>query len=319
MSKTLVEYFNQNRRDAFQANLQQVKSLQEIADTIHDELASYADIEGNYIQSLTPSEAKTALALLSILRESNDAIGDASVAFKQESPEKESSPQLSPQSSVTQDTIVIMVSGGFGTLLGGGFGTLLGGGFGTLLGGPMGAILGAGIGSGFGKIFTDFMIKEKSDRGKSQKEQDDIQLSLDVNKLISELVKLLGKLDNLIIDKHKSSEPLPLENKTELSDFPEIIEFIQKLSGQRYSKLSPDLDFAIQDELPSLLRMYGLQIDELPPEQLSNLETISRELYHSYNIETSGKVKVPVVDTPAILKDDQIFLKGKIRIPAQSK
>jgi hypothetical protein len=202
MSKTLVEYFNQNRRDAFQANLQQVKSLQEIADTIHDELASYADIEGNYIQSLTPSEAKTALALLSILRESNDAIGDASVAFKQESPEKESSPQLSPQSSVTQDTIVIMVSGGFGTLLGGGFGTLLGGGFGTLLGGgfgtllggPMGAILGAGIGSGFGKIFTDFMIKEKSDRGKSQKEQDDIQLSLDVNKLISELVKLLGKL-----------------------------------------------------------------------------------------------------------------------------
>jgi CHAD domain-containing protein len=71
MSKTLVEYFNQNRRDAFQANLQQVKSLQEIADTIHDELASYADIEGNYIQSLTPSEAKTALALLSILRESN--------------------------------------------------------------------------------------------------------------------------------------------------------------------------------------------------------------------------------------------------------
>ena len=186
MSKTLVEYFNQNRRDAFQANLQQVKSLQEIADTIHDELASYADIEGNYIQSLTPSEAKTALALLSILRESNDAIGDASVAFKQESPEKESSPQLSPQSSVTQDTIVIMVSGGFGTLLGGGFG--------TLLGGPMGAILGAGIGSGFGKIFTDFMIKEKSDRGKSQKEQDDIQLSLDVNKLISELVKLLGKL-----------------------------------------------------------------------------------------------------------------------------
>jgi hypothetical protein len=65
--------------------------------------------------------------------------------------------------------------------------------------------------------------------------------------------------------------------------------------------------------------MYGLQIDELPPEQLSNLETISRELYHSYNIETSGKVKVPVVDTPAILKDDQIFLKGKIRIPAQSK
>ena len=308
MSKTLVEYFNQNRRDAFQANLQQVKSLQEIADTIHDELASYADIEGSYIQSLTPSEAKTALALLSILRESNDAIGDASVAFEKESSEKESSHQhqQSPQSLVTQDTIVITISAGVGTSIG-------------LFGGPILAILGAGIGSSFGKMLTDKM-KEKSDRGKTTREQGDIQLiNLDVNKLMSELVKLLGKLDNLIVDKHKSSEPLTLENRTELSDFPEIIEFIQKLAGQRYSGLSKDLDFAMQDELPSLLRMYGFQIDELPPEQLSNLETISRELYHSYNIETSRNVSDPVVDAPAILKDDQIFLKGKIRIPAQSK
>ena len=61
MSKTLVEYFNQNRRDAFKANLQKVKSLEEIADAIHDELASYADIEGSYIQSLTPSEATAVL------------------------------------------------------------------------------------------------------------------------------------------------------------------------------------------------------------------------------------------------------------------
>jgi hypothetical protein len=305
MSKTLVEYFNQNRRDTFKAKLQKVKNLQEIADTIHDELASYADIEGSYIQSLTPSEAKTALALLSILRESNDAMGDASVAFKQESPKKESSPQQSPQSLVTQDTIVITISAGVGTSIG-------------LFGGPLGAIFGAAMGSGCGKILTD-LIKEKSDRGRNPKKQNDIQLNLDVNKLMSELVKLLGKLDNLIVDKHKSSEPLPLENKTELSDFPEIIEFIQKLAGQRYSGLSKDLDFAMQDELPSLLRVYGLQIDELPPEQLSNLETISRELYHSYNIETSRNLSDPVVDTPAILKDDQILLKGKIRIPAQSK
>jgi hypothetical protein len=305
MSKTLVEYFNQNRRDAFQANLQQVKSLQEIADIIHDELASYADIEGSYIQSLTPSEAKTALALLSILRESNDAIGDASVAFKQESPEKESSPQQSPESLVTQDTIVIMVSAAVGTSIG-------------LFGGLILAILGAGIGSVCGKLLTD-LIKQKSDPDKSPEKQNDSPLNLDVNKLMSELVKLLGKLDNLIVDKHKSSEPLTLENRTELSDFPEIIEFIQKLAGQRYSGLSKDLDFAMQDELPSLLRMYGFQIDELPPEQLSNLETISRELYHSYNIETSRNVSDPVVDAPAILKDDQIFLKGKIRIPAQSK
>lgn len=304
MSKTLVEYFNQNRRDAFKANLQKVESLQEIADTIHDELASYADIEGSYIQSLTPSEAKTALALLSILRESNDAIGDASVAFKQESPKKESSPQQLSQSLVTQDTVVITISAGVGTSIG-------------LFGGPILAILGASFGSAVGKILTDKM-KEKSDPGNAPKGQDDIQLSLDVNKLMSELVKLLGKLDNLIVDKHEISEP-PLEKKTELSDFPEIIEFVQKLAGQRYSGLSKDLDFAMQDELPSLLRMYGLQIDELSPEQLSNLETISRELYHSYNIETSKNVSDPVVDTPAILKDDQILLKGKIRIPAQSK
>ena len=168
MSKTLVEYFNQNRRDTFKAKLQRVKSLQEIADAIHDELASYADIEGSYIQRLTPSEAKTALALLSILGESNDAIGNASVAFKQESPEKESSPQQSPQSLVTQDIIVIMVSGS------------LGGGLGTLLGGPILAILCAGIGSGFGKIVTD-KIKEKSDLGKKLIAQDDIPLNLDVN------------------------------------------------------------------------------------------------------------------------------------------
>lgn len=236
---------------------------------------------------------------MSILRESNDAIGD-SVSFK-----KESSHQQSPESLVTQDTIIITISAGVGTGIG-------------LFGGPLGAIFGAAMASGVGKIMTD-IIKGKSDRGKKTENQNDIHMNLDVNKLMSELVKLLGKLDNLIVDKNKTSEPLPLKNNVELSDFPEIIGFIQKLAGQRYSGLSKDLDFAMQDELPSLLRMYGLQIDELPPEQLSNLETISRELYHSYNIEASRNVSDPVVDTPAILKDDQILLKGKIRIPTQSK
>ena len=302
MPSQLVEYFNDNRKDAFKEELRGAKSLQEIADIIDSELALYADIEGDYIQSLTPpSEIKTALALLAILRESNDAFGD-SVVYRQEQPKKETYHKHSSQPLVAEDTIIITVGAGLGAGVGS-------------LGGPMGGILGAVIGSNLAKSFSDKQ-KQESALVNTKKHQNEIKLELNVEKLIAALVNLLSKVDKLVLEKNPIPQSSVEEHKSQLSDFPEIIEFIQKLAGQRYSRLSDDLDFAIQEELPSLLRAYGIQIDELLPEKLSNLEKSSRELYHSYNIEISNKLSEPIVETPAIFKDEQIFRKGKIRIPS---
>lgn len=304
MSDKLIESFNYNRQDALKKKLTEVNSLQEVADIIQNELAFYGDIGGDYINSLTPSQAKTALALLAILRESHDTLGD-SVRFKTYHPHEKPSSQHSSELVAIQNTVVITIGAGMGAGMG-------------FLGGPLGVICGAAIGSGIAKFVSD-SFQEKSSSAKNKQQRNQVKLELDIDKLMSELLNLFKKIDKLVLEKEPVSQSKPEEKTPQLTDFPEFIEFIQKLAGRRYSGLSDDLDFAMQEELPSLLRRYGIEIDELSPEKLSNLENLSRELYHSYNIETSNKLSEPILEIPAIFKDEQIFLKGKIRIPSQSK
>lgn len=303
MSDKLIESFNYERQDTLKKKLTEVNSLQEVADIIQNELAFYGDIGGDYINSLTPSQAKTALALLAILRDSHDTLGD-SVRLDNCHLHDEQSSKHSSESAALQNTVVITVAAGVGA----GFGSF---------GGPIGGFLGAVVASASAKLINDsFQGNSKHSKAKQQQKN---QFQLEIDKLISELINLFKKIDQLVLDKESVSQPKLEEKKPQLTDFAEFIGFIQKLAGQRYSGLSDDLDFAMQEELPSLLRRYGIEIDELSSEKLSNLENLSRELYHSYNIETSSKLSEPILETPAIFKDEQIFLKGKIRIPSQSK
>jgi hypothetical protein len=305
MSDKLIESFNYNRQDALKKKLTAINSLQEVADILREELTFYADIEGDYINSLTPSQVKTALALLAILRDSHDTLGD-SVRLDTCHLHDEQSSKHSSESAALQNTVVITVAAGVGA----GFGSF---------GGPIGGFIGAVVASASAKLINDsFQGNSKYSRAKQQ-QKNQFQLEIEIDKLISELINLFKKIDQLVLDKESVSQPKLEEKKPQLTDFAEFIGFIQKLAGQRYSGLSDDLDFAMQEELPSLLRRYGIEIDELSSEKLSNLENLSRELYHSYNIETSSKLSEPILETPAIFKDEQIFLKGKIRIPSQSK
>ncbi|ARI80001.1 hypothetical protein IQ224_13455 [Microcystis sp. LEGE 00066] len=299
MSDKLIESFNYERQDTLKKKLTEVNSLQEVADIIQNELAFYGDIGGDYINSLTPSQAKTALALLAILRESHDTLGD-SVRFKTYHPHEKPSSQHSSELVAIQNTVVITIGAGMGAGMG-------------FLGGPLGVICGAAIGSGIAKFVSD-SFQEKSPSAKNKQQRNQVKLELDIDKLISELVNLLKKIDKLVLQEEPVSQPKPEEKKSQLTDFPEIIAFIQKLAGQRYSGLSKDLDFAMQEELPSLLEVYSLQIDEFSLEDF-NLEKLNPEIYRMYDLKTSDKFVKPFIEAPAILKEGQLFLRGKMYLP----
>ncbi|MDB9396912.1 hypothetical protein [Microcystis aeruginosa] len=299
MSDKLIESFNYERQDTLKKKLTEVNSLQEVADIIQNELAFYGDIGGDYINSLTPSQAKTALALLAILRESHDTLGD-SVRFKTYHPHEKPSSQHSSELVAIQNTVVITIGAGMGAGMG-------------FLGGPLGVICGAAIGSGIAKFVSD-SFQEKSSPAKNKQQRNQVKLELDIDKLISELVNLLKKIDKLVLQEEPVSQPKPEEKKSQLTDFPEIIAFIQKLAGQRYSGLSKDLDFAMQEELPSLLEVYSLQIDEFSLEDF-NLEKLNPEIYRMYDLKTSDKFVKPFIEAPAILKEGQLFLRGKMYLP----
>ena len=299
MSDKLIESFNYERQDTLKKKLTEVNSLQEVADIIQNELAFYGDIGGDYINSLTPSQAKTALALLAILRESHDTLGD-SVRFKTYHPHEKPSSQHSSELVAIQNTVVITIGAGMGAGMG-------------FLGGPLGVICGAAIGSGIAKFVSD-SFQENSSPAKNKQQRNQVKLELDIDKLISELVNLLKKIDKLVLQEEPVSQPKPEEKKSQLTDFPEIIAFIQKLAGQRYSGLSKDLDFAMQEELPSLLEVYSLQIDEFSLEDF-NLEKLNPEIYRMYDLKTSDKFVKPFIEAPAILKEGQLFLRGKMYLP----
>ena len=68
--KTLLKYYDENRKNTLKTQLSQNNSLNRIFDTIQNEINSLRDINGEYIQELTPSQARIALKGLAEINQS---------------------------------------------------------------------------------------------------------------------------------------------------------------------------------------------------------------------------------------------------------
>lgn len=75
MVAKLVDLFDEKRQAALRARLDRAMTLSDVADALYDELTFYSDVDGSYVNSMTRSQASVALALLSLVRDSNEQMG----------------------------------------------------------------------------------------------------------------------------------------------------------------------------------------------------------------------------------------------------
>lgn len=264
MSNKLSECFNENRQNQIKKKLEKAKEPQEIVDILYDELSFNSDIDGEYINKLTPNQTKKALAILSLLRDSNKLVGK------------------------------------------------------TIHGRSNSALKGrnsGGICSFFSDICNKFSKQSiQSDSNEPLTNESGFKLQQsDIDGLISELSKLFNRIDKLVLADDQVTKTVE-KTEPQLSDFPDIIGFIQQLLGETEQELPDNMDFALNEELPSLFQRYGLKIHRFPHKLTES--DLSSEVYDMYEIRKSRRVETIKVVYPAVLKESSVFLQGKLVVPA---
>jgi hypothetical protein len=306
MTKKLVEAFDENRRQKIKEELRNAQSLPDIKSIIHKELLHYSTLGGEYLRSLTESEAKTALAVLSILRESNDFL--TPVLEYSRSPVEKAYIKEFNELFPKQDTILITIGAGLGAALG------LNIGMGILpFLDPLGAVvMGAVVGSGSAKVLSE-AIKQRSFSTQSEEK---FQIRFNIENLILELEKLFERIDKLVLNqKSFPSQPKIIEKNTKLSNFPELLKFIQKIVGSSFKGTSDALDYALDEELIPILEIYGFQVHNLSIPDLENLDSLPSDVYQMYEVIPTNRVTQPSIVIPAILEEEKVVLRGKVYFP----
>lgn len=297
MSKFLTENFTEDRQYTLKEELVKATTLSELADILHRELAFYADIKGNYINSLTPSQAKVALALLAILRESHDTLGDTTVAFRNSYPQNRSSFKRGSQLGTIQNTVVTTIGAGVGAFLG-------------VIESPIAAIIGAAIGSSTAKLIYD-LIQENSGSSEKTQQPSPISLELNTNAILLKIVSLFKRIDKLVLEQ----ESIPEKNTPQLDEeYKDILEFLQELMGEAIAKesllLLPRMQKIMKGRIPTILRHHNIEILIY---QGNTKEFDNFDDYFEFEQSLEPDFHESITLKPAFIKNKSVVLKGLVR------
>lgn len=306
--KNLSDYYQQYSSN-LEEKVQAAKNYTEVCEAVQSELKKVTDINGEYIGSLTKSQARVALSMLETLKIAFQMIAKAEIQALESQLNFEECSQEDWNSN-DENSIDKMLSGLIGGAVGGG---LRGG----ILGGALGAVLGA-----FTAAATSKTIKLVKSSNKGIVTQSTISsrvensefAALNKNELLAYLRQSLKLIDDVVTN--YASSPRPLEYKPAIEDHPELLEFLQNLIGEMQSfdaQSSPIMRSRIK-EATSLLRRYGIQI-QVYQDDISDL---SAELF-DFETSIDSELKTSFTLKPAFIKGGRLLLRGQVIEPDSSK
>ncbi len=310
---TLSSLFN-SRKDKLEQKLlglQLPSDAEKVQKVIADYLNGLFDNEGEFRQSLTQSEdyiLQAALSLLSAQQEMSNAI------LKQ--PIKHETKQLSKVDSTTIPHSASAPSGLLDTkiapthaLLGSGGGALVG----NLVFGGWGAVFGAIAGTAVTVYLSNRKESQNNTSTNVDSEPNPQESVIDTKVFITIIEKICDSVDNLIstfrgqinrvVGKYEN-QPKPSLEK----EYRPLLENIQTLVGYSRThsedeKFSRKIQERIED-MAELLDTYNLYLVNYSEEKESWFEKVS-----------SPNTNQPKMAYPAIVKADEVVLKGKIFVP----
>ena len=298
--KTLVEHYKENQPD-FQRKLQSAESITEISRVVQDELRQLADINGEYIGSLTKPEARVALSMLEAFR-----LSFRMLTKEQPQPINSTNYKIDT-SEQSNDDLTNSILGGFA---GGALGGAVAGG---VIGGTVGGVLGA-----FGAtvaLKTIHLVKAPQESKGAYASIDtpmhETGVTLDKKELLGYLERTFKVIDQTVAEYSRLSEPV--ESKPKLEDHPEVLEFMQNLMGETLTLETqlPPIFQARMQELSSILRKYGIRSEMYH----DNASEKVKELFE-FEPSLEPNLQKHVTAKPALTKGDQVLLRGRVIEPS---
>ena len=289
------------------------KDTSKVQELITTYLNHVCDENNDYRQNLTQSEDYILQAALSMLNAQRALVSAFDVAPKIEIKRAIIQPEPDTARPQSEDKILPETISATSSIIGAGGGALVG----KLIFGGWGAVFGALAGTAVAIYLSKQNSPAKTEvkggfLAKPEVEISDIPLNVDG--MMSVIGQICGSLDNLIetfraqiqrvVHKYESQEKPTIEREYRV-----LLEGIQSLIGYKRGH-SPEEDKYLSklqtrvEDLAELLDNYDLEAIDYTPEHPDWFETI----------ESKNATDIKMVN-PAIIKDGNIVLKGKIFTP----
>jgi hemerythrin superfamily protein len=336
--KTLVGHY-QEVKDKLKSRLESTETTEQVVKIVKDEIQKLTDIDGEYILSLTPPQARLARTMLQslsqwtgimnliklqdstnpVVNQLSDGVNLGELAAN----------ALAPVTQIieTQKNITAITKADFyrqavlkqagqsrevvsSVFAGGVAGTLEGG----LSWGILGAVIGAVTGGAIAKVLkkkdsteeTKIIPKVKTiAAAKAQ-----VKLDIDINKLLDQLYQALQIIDVTVASYGSKEDKTP---KADIDNNLELLEYLQDLLAESLDK-NIQLPMTVRrriDQAGTILRRYGIEARVYEPEK-------DGDNWSMFYFEPSldPEIKDYVTLKPALVKDNQVILPGSVIEPS---
>jgi hypothetical protein len=324
--KTLIAHY-QEINPSLKSQLEAANTPETVAKIVQDEINKLSDINSDYIQSLTPPQARLAKAMLQSLNQYTNILTSVKIQdLNPEIPETAknqleinelTSKVISPINKVieTQKNIYALTTANyykqaflqqaqqsrvfFSSLVAGGLAGILEGG---IFWGLLGTIIGGITGGVFSKIAQEKQLSKKSEIPKYQ-----VKTSINIEKLLEHIYQALQSIDLTITAYGGKEDKAP---KSGLENNLDLLEYLQDLLADALDEKT-QLPISVRrriEQATTILRRYGIEARVYQPSQ-------EQDLMFYFEPSIDPEIKSYTTIKHALMKGDQIILPGYVVEP----
>ncbi|MUG91370.1 hypothetical protein F7734_02240 [Scytonema sp. UIC 10036] len=331
--KTLVSSYQEGKQK-LKTQLENVEKSEQVVQLIQNEINRLADFNSEYINGLTPQQARLATVMLKMLNQYTSILilvemqssthktpeisNDEVRSQNQEGLTKFSLSTILPLHNIAHveknlsdrlQAILQQIQHNrevISSLLAGGVA-------GTLAGDSWWGLIGAVTGGIIGKIVQEIKLPENSNNIPQVESQNEVKININIEKLLDNLYQAFQSIDLTVaaygVREEKASK-LGLENNLDL------LEYLQDLMAEALDKQT-QLPTAVRrriEQAATILRHYGIETRVYQPLQEENL---GMEAFSMFYFEPSLDPQVTDYITlkHAFVKDNQVLLPGAVIEP----
>ncbi|MBW4506417.1 MAG: hypothetical protein KME64_07905 [Scytonematopsis contorta HA4267-MV1] len=333
--KTLISHYPKIK-DKLNSRLNDVNTTEDIVRIVQEEIDKLTDISSDYIQSLTPAQARLAKVMLQTLSQYTNILSMVKPQLEltgvAETPENQLAlNQLASDilsrltiTSQTQQKLQNLTSGDYykrtilqqirqsrevvSSIFAGGLAGTLEGGF---TWGLVGATIGAATGAVIGKIIQNKKTDDNTDTTRTQLKvlENNLKINIDNNKLLDNIYQALQSIDLTVaayVNKEETAQKEGLENNLDL------LEYLQELMADALDEKNqlPISTRRRMQQATTILRNHGIEARVYQP-----TENESLMFYFEPSIDPENTEYITLKH--ALIKDNKVLLPGYVIEPTK--
>lgn len=300
MATTLTELLGQ-RRDVLLAQLRQARNSSQAAAVVSDELRRLSATGGEYIPGLSVPQARLAMSMLESFQMSFDALAAAQSQVDEATPG--AARKGDDQGKESRRPLPLSALGG--AVSAAAVGSFAGGPFGFLLGGMIGSLVGTAIA----------MTQPPPIQAPAQSNGPAVTQPINAEGIVSCLEQAYAVIDRMVAE--FGARPSEVRPVITLDLMPDTLEFLQGLLGDAASvgQALPDTLALRLKQVPTLLRHSGIRAEYYRPGATTPEQA---QLWFELEPSLDPEVEHYVSTLPALLKGDDVLLRGRVIVPAQA-